>query len=196
MGGQITLPTNIACKCALLYQKWWKSKGGMFEIFFPLFKKKLKKFKKFWTDLAKYTPKCSSGPELQRGISVFIPGRWENMKKLLRREGKNREVLECMPSSSHQLYYWSAMLNHSTSIISSSLTSSVSLFITLQSLQLSPLYSAPINLSAIISSLYTYCLISNHLITLDLSFLQQSLCHFTFVLLVTYLLVTLHPSLV
>ena len=27
------------------------------------------------------------------------------MKKLLRREGKNREVLECMPSSSHQLPY-------------------------------------------------------------------------------------------
>ena len=105
MGGQITLPTNIACKCALLYQKWWKSKGGMFEIFFPLFKKNFKKFKKIWTDLAKYTPKCSSGPELQRGISVFVPGRWENMKKLLRREGKNREVLECMPSSSHQLSY-------------------------------------------------------------------------------------------
>ena len=27
------------------------------------------------------------------------------MKKLLRREGKNREVLECMPSSSYQLNY-------------------------------------------------------------------------------------------
>ena len=27
------------------------------------------------------------------------------MKKLLRREGKNREVLECMPSSFHQLIY-------------------------------------------------------------------------------------------
>ena len=47
----------------------------MFEIFFPLFKKKIFKSKKIWTDLAKYTPKCSSGPELQRDISVFVPGR-------------------------------------------------------------------------------------------------------------------------
>ena len=78
----------------LLNKIWWKSRRGMFEIFTPIFLFWQSRSGKIHSDTKKYISEWSSGCELYRGISVFIPKGWDLMKKWLRRHDENHEVLE------------------------------------------------------------------------------------------------------
>ena len=93
----MTLATCSGARGPLLSQSWSKSKGGMFEILHLLFWKNVRRHGKNWSNTIKYTWKSSSGSELYRGISVFIPRRQENIKKQYRNKVEKWRVSEARP---------------------------------------------------------------------------------------------------
>ena len=97
MRAQMTLATCSGARGPLLSQSWSKSKGGMFEILHLLFWKNVRRHGKNWSNTIKYIWKSSSGSELYRGISVFIPRRQENIKKQYRNKVEKWRVSEARP---------------------------------------------------------------------------------------------------
>ena len=93
----MTLATCSGARGPLLSQSWSKSKGGMFEILHLLFWKNVRRHGKNWSNTIKYIWKSSSGSELYRGISVFIPRRQENIKKQYRNKVEKWRVSEARP---------------------------------------------------------------------------------------------------
>ena len=93
----MTLATCSGARGPLLSQSWSKSKGGMFEILHLLFWKNVRRHGKNWSNTIKYIWKSSSGSELYRGFSFFVPRRQENIKKQYGNKVEKWRVSEARP---------------------------------------------------------------------------------------------------